>query len=329
MAAGANVNEATEEDGNALLLASANGHEELAIFLLEKGADPNVSPADGSGITPLHYALRDGIKVLLESKSAGLFTQIVQLEQKSSTRMAIAADPLPGPNMPKLMKALLAHGADPNARLALPPARLRKRGRAYISVAGATPFLLAAASGDLSAMRFLVESGANPKVATVVDEKAIPVGVYSDEAQFQGSATPLLAAAGLGRSRDRRGEEARKDLETVKVLVELGADVNAANETGWTPLHTAAHIGADPIIQFLVEKGAKVDVQNGCGQTPLSLADGSNARGLVRIPRARKSTAELLRKLGAGTTPLTGPVGRCVEGRYGIEYFTEKDKEKE
>ena len=175
-------------------------------------------------------------------------------------------------------------------------------------------------------MRLLVESRADPNVVTVVDEKEIPVGVYSDEAQFQGGVTPLLAAAGLGRSKDREEQEGKKALEAVKMLVGLGADVNEANDTGWTPLHAAAFRGADPIVQFLVENGARVDVQNGCGQTPLSLADGSNARGLIQIPRPREGTAELLRKLGSGATPLAGPVGRCVEGRFGIEYFTDREK---
>jgi ankyrin repeat protein len=70
---GANVNDSTEEDGTPLLLASANGYEDLAIFFLENGANPNVTPGDGSGIAPLHYALRDGLKSIMQGKGAGLF----------------------------------------------------------------------------------------------------------------------------------------------------------------------------------------------------------------------------------------------------------------
>ena len=324
---GADVNYSAPEEGSALLMASANGHEDLALLLLEKGADSNVKADDGSGITPLHYALRDGIKALLESKGAGLFTQLVQQEQQSTSRRMEEAGPLPGPSMPRLMRALVERGANVNASLTNAPVRLRKKGRSYISIVGTTPFLLAAAYGDISAMSYLVEAGADPDVATVVDEIQVPTGVYSDEAQFQGSATPLLVAAGLGRTRTRRGKEAKRALETIKVLVEMDFDVNEANDVGWTPLHAAAYVGENDMIQFLVDNGAKLDVQNGCGQTPLSLADGSKARGLVQIPRTRQSTAELLQKLGAGTTRLIGPVGRCVEGRYGIEYFPERDSE--
>lgn len=325
---GANVNHSTMEDGNSLLLAAANGHEDLALFLLESGADLNSKAGDGSNITALHYALRDGVKSLMESKGAGFFSQLVQQEQQSTTKKKEEAGPLDGANMPRLMKALVAKGADINARMGLPPARLRKGGRGYVSVDGATPFLLATASGDVPAMRLLAEAKADTRLGTVVNVKEIPEGKYSDDAEFQGSATPLLAAAGLGRSRDRRGTEAQRALETVKTLVEMGADVNQVNETGWTPLHAAAYIGADPIVQYLAEKGARLDVQNGCGQTPLTLANGTNSRGLIQIPRERKSTTDLLKKFGAGATPLVGPVGRCVFGRWGIEYFTERDSKK-
>jgi ankyrin repeat protein len=327
IAKGANVNEATYEDGNALLLASSNGYEDLALFLLESGADPNSTPADGSGLTALHYAVGGGLRALMESKGAGLFTQLVQEEQQSSTRRADTG-PSRGTNMPRLMKALLARGANPNAPLHNAPGYLRKGGRAYVGVKGATPFVLAAASGDVTAMTILAEAGAERKVSTIVDPKEIPAGVYSDESQFQGTVTPLLAAAGLGRARDRRGAEAKQALDTVQALVSMGADVNETSDTGWTPLHAAAYIGADDIIEFLVAMGAKLDVQNGCGQTPLSLADGSNAKGLVQIPRARTSTRDLLLRLGAGKHPPAGPIGRCVEGRWGIEYFTERDKNK-
>ena len=327
VARGADVNHSTMEDGNTMLLATANGHEDVALFLLESGADPNSKAGDGSDITALHYALRDGIKSLMESKGAGFFSQLVQQEQQSTTKKE-EAGPLDGANMPRLVKALLARGADANARMGLPPARLRKGGRAYVSVEGATPFLLAAASGDVPSMRLLAESKADTRLGTKVNEGESPVGKNSDDAQFEGSATALLAAAGLGRSRDRRGPEAQRAFEAVKTLLEMGADVNQVNETGWTALHAATYIGADNIVQYLIEKGARLDVQNGCGQTPLTLANGTNSRGLIQIPRERKSTTDLLKKFGASETLSGGPVGRCVEGRYGIEYFTERDSKK-
>src|SRR5579885_1944914 len=62
LAKGAKVNEPTPEDGTALILAASNGYEKLALFLLDNGADPNAK--DASGVTALHYSMRDGLKVL-------------------------------------------------------------------------------------------------------------------------------------------------------------------------------------------------------------------------------------------------------------------------
>jgi ankyrin repeat protein len=323
--AGADVDYATEEHGNALLLASANGHEDLALYLLDKGADPNIAAGDGSHITPLHYALREGFRALLEGKDAGLFSAIVVDEQKSLTKKNDKYNPLPGRNMYTLMEELLARGANPNAEMLRLPARFRKGGNAYVSVKGVTPFLLAAASSNIEAMQFIVEMGGKPDVSSKVDIEANPTGVHKDQAQFQGSVTPLLAAAGLGRFRGRQAEEAERALQTVKMLIEMGADVNQVNETGWTPLHAATYIGSESIIKYLVEEGADPNVQNGCGQTPLSLADASLGRGLVVIPRVRQNLVGLLTQLGAGSSPAHGPVGRCVEGRYGIDFFVERD----
>jgi ankyrin repeat protein len=143
-------------------------------------------------------------------------------------------------------------------------------------------------------------------------------GGYSDDAQIQGNVTPLLVAAGIGREDAFTDEEKKAALEAVKLLVSLGADVNAHSATGWTPLHAAAYAGADAIVQFLIEHGAVIDVQNGCGQTPLSLAEGKDAKGLLKRTKTRTSTLALLKKLGAGKSRPRGPLGKCVEGRWGI-----------
>ena len=286
LAAGANGNHASPEYGSALVVASANGHEALAIFLLDKGADPNV--ADGWGFTALHYALREGITAIGMSRP-----------RISTDRIWLR------PNSPELVKALLAHGANPNARVGkgFPPfnyapfARDDINNMPHLRQPGATPFLLAAASGDAGLLRALAAGGADPRLST------------------EDGTTPLMVAAGLGRLQDRTEEEEKNALEAVKLAVELGADVNAANKDGETALHGAAYRGANAIIQFLADKGAKLEAKDRYGQTPLSIAEGDPAR-LVdpRDKRFRglknehKSTAELLLKLGA--TPLTAPAAQ-------------------
>lgn len=119
-----------------------------------------------------------------------------------------------------------------------------------------------------------------------------------------------MMAAGLGRylniAPEYTEEEEKSALAAAQLAVELGADVNAANEYGWTALHIAAYMGANTIIQFLVDKGAKIDVMDNFGQTPLSIASRIiTVRMNLYVGRPRKfreSTANLLLKLGA--TPL-------------------------
>ena len=288
LAAGADVNEATPEDGSALVVATASGHQKLALFLLEQGADPNAT--DAYGITALHYALHEGLLTISGAR------------RKPTDRFGWLR-----PNMPELMKALLEKGADPNARIAkefppydyVPIARSNGNTIAQLNQVGVTPFLLATASSDVSAMRVLVEGRADPLLMT------------------EDQVSPLAVAAGLGKERMARTAEQRKSaLEAVKLAVELGADVNAIAADGRTALHGAAYLGANEMIQFLVEQGANLETKDMYGQTPLSIALG-DPEGLVyrqlaggryddrfRKPKVQKKTAELLVQLGA--TPFTG-----------------------
>ena len=267
LAAGADVNEATPESGNTLVVASASHHQELAIFLLEKGANPN--SADEYGMTALHHAVQKGIANL----SAVEYTQALP----------------PPPNQPELVKALLARGADPNARirkdytLSVAP----YRHTSPVSIVGATPFLLAAAAGDAHIMRLLAERGADPRL------------------EARESMLPMMVAAGMTRLVDFLPGEESSHLEAVQLALELGADINAATQRGETALHAAAATGADAIVEFLVGKGAQVNAKDGLGRTPWSRAAGfypsfgtASANTLVNI-RPHPRTAELLLKLGA------------------------------
>ena len=345
LAKGAQVNETSHDDGPPLVIAAANGFPELAMLLLDNGADPNAT--DSSGVTALHFALRSGLKSLYgmgddpipgvvenqmaerretptglaaggiavkQTGEANSTNHVNQLLLQSSTKRE-ASPILPGPSMPALVKALLARGADANLQIRNSPYRIRTRTRPQINLPGATPLLLAAAHADVQTMRTLIEYRAKPLLGTRVNEAEMARKEFSDDAEFQGSITPLLAAAGLGRNRERTPADEAMALEAVKILVGMGTDVNAANETGWAPIHAAAWTGATSIVEFLAGKGAKLDVQNGCGQTPLSLAGGTSPLGLRVKLRARVPTVELLKKLGAGKTAPAGPVGHCIPGR--------------
>ena len=278
LAAGADVNESTPLDGSALVVAAASGHEAFALFLLEKGADPNA--ADAYGITALHYTVQKGL-----APAAGL-------EYNRSFRP-------PPPTMPELAKALLAHGANPNAKIVKDFSQHSKSPLfERMSLIDATPFLLAAISQDAEIMRALAAKGADPKLAA------------------KGNITPLMGAAGVvwGPDEELTEQQEKNALEAVKVAVELGNNINAKNKNGRTALHGAAYMGANSIIEYLVAKGAMIDAKDRNGQTPWGIAEGivpEDANGDDGSV-VHKASAALLLKLGAD--PKNVPVARTDSG---------------
>jgi ankyrin repeat protein len=283
VAAGAAVNDATPEGRTALIVASANGQEELGKFLLDKGANPNA--ADSNGITALHYTVLRGLSMV---RAVSYHPYLAYLYR---------------PNLVELAKALLAHGANPNARLVNSP---EIPYFAFgVNPIGSTPFLLAATTNDLEIMHAMIAAGADAKIPT------------------QEGMTPLMAAQivdrAAGGTTTGRADAGTKEQETrtnqaVKMIAEAGADVNAANNLGQTALHFAANRGLDQVVQYLVAQGAKVDAKDKYGQTALNIAArvrpaGVQERAMARLggtPNnlAHKSTADLLVSLGA--TPLPG-----------------------
>lgn len=77
--------------------------------------------------------------------------------------------------------------------------------------------------------------------------------------------------------------------ETVKMLVDRGADVNAADVTGWTPLHAAAYGGHPEIIRFLLGRGARLTPDNWYTPTPLDVAEDLHHKEAMEVLRAASS----------------------------------------
>ena len=150
-------------------------------------------------MTALHYAMRDGLKLLhgyetvaatrvcgfagdsrckpiegitdaeremMKDPAYGLYIVEGLVETENADREA--AEILPGGNMYELAEALLANGADVNARMKYPPPRLRLDSLPWLNLTGATPFMLASASLDYSGMEMLLEHGADPLIKTEV-----------------------------------------------------------------------------------------------------------------------------------------------------------------
>jgi ankyrin repeat protein len=299
LAAGAEVNEKRPDLATPLLVAVINGHEDLVDLLLDKGADPN---AEGGSTAITIQGTR--VRALpIELKTPSYREQLRDVGTEGGNgrdntfgrplQAAIhvanwhISDEFIVSNLDRMriIKSLLAHGADINARNTdMEPrwsgARYRRR------LVGATAFLTAAKVADLEVMRFLHEQGADPTINTGVN------------------ITPLMATAGIAwASNQDRASEAQV-LDTVKWLVEeLGADVNFVADTGETAMHAAAYRGADSVVQYLFDKGARLDVADKAGRTPLRVADGVEYGNSFA---ASPTTAALLRKLGAKEIPCPG-----------------------
>jgi ankyrin repeat protein len=91
----------------------------------------------------------------------------------------------------------------------------------------------------------------------------------------------------------------RGDLEEVKRLVTNGANVNAANKYGTTPLHVAADSGQAAIVEFLVANGANVNAANKCGNIPLHWAAGHGRAAIVEYLVNQGADVSAVNKVGS------------------------------
>ena len=266
---GAEINAVTPKYDNALTVASASRAEEVAIFLLEEGADPNAE--DRYGITPLHYAVAQGIAEITHIAPTSAFDEHYRVRPS---------------NMLDLARALLDHGANPNAlikqTLRTFGTTVGLNGPGAPSMVGATPFFLGAISADVELMRMLLAADADPYLGT------------------QGNTTPLMAAAGGVFDAYRSEEDEEKALEAVRLVVGLDADVNEANAAGQTPMHAAAFTGATAMVQFLADNGAALNAKARNGETPWSMASGiSPDANYAAFWTVHQETADVLLRLGA------------------------------
>jgi uncharacterized protein len=288
--AGADINQLSGSDHTSpLLMASINGHFDLAEQLLDRGAD--VKLASDAGATPLYGVLN------MQWAPKARHPQPAKYMQQTVDYLVLAE---------KMLKA----GADPNARLTK-TLWYTTYNRDLLSVdrTGATPFWWAAYTLDIPAMKLLLEYGADPNVPTAkVPERYEEGGPDPNAPDRSGLAPipwygpavyPIHAASGVGYGLGFAGNTHRHVpdgwVPAVKFLVEeLGADVNARDHNGYTPLHHAASRGDNELIKYLVSKGADVKALSRTGQTTVDMANGP-----VQRVQPYPETIALLESLGA------------------------------
>jgi ankyrin repeat protein len=177
------------------------------------------------------------------------------------------------------MEALLAKGADPNARLIKKLwFRSLTHDQHWVTPAGATAFWRAAQSSDVPAMRILVDGGADPNIASI-----------------EGT-TPLIVAGGVGWGANFHRNLPDAWVDAVRYCIALGLDVNAKDINGYTAVHGAAYRGDNEMIKVLVDAGARLDVKSKFG-FPTDMANGPKVN--AHLPIDQPESLALLMKLGA------------------------------
>src|SRR5262249_46066871 len=200
-----------------LLLAVQNAHFELAIALVDAGADPN---DQRTGFTPLH--MLPGVR------------------KPDSSDGSDGATPEGAGRLSSLefVREIVKRGANVNLRLPKGTPKMPATS-SMIATEGATPMLFAADRSDVPLMRLLLELGADPLIPNF------------------NNTTPLMAAAGLGTKEalEEAGEE-HEAVEAVAMLLDHGADINGADNNGDTAMHGAAYNQYPRVVNLLAQRGA-------------------------------------------------------------------------
>lgn len=256
--AGADVNQPNPDGITPLINAADNRNFDIAMFLLDHGANPNVW--DMTGRTPLYVAV--DMNSIASRGFLGFGGRLPPAPKDKATAM-------------DLVNRLLAMGVDPNHELTRMRPNAPGRGRfgEYMLRGGTTPLLVAALGYDNVAIKALLAHGADVEVPNVF------------------RITPLMAAAGMdgsgrGAGVGQRDVQARA-LKTIDLLVQGGANINAqvtgshshtgmltaynrgADHEGQTALFAAALAGWDRVVRDLLAHGANPTLRDALGRTAL------------------------------------------------------------
>ncbi|MGH9384237.1 MAG: ankyrin repeat domain-containing protein [Vicinamibacterales bacterium] len=320
---GADIDKVNAGDGtSALVTAIINGQFDVAMLLVERGANPNLA-ARNNGVTPLWAAAN------VPWQPRTRFPQPQEMELQKATYLDV-------------MQALLEKGTDVNHRITSHPWYLvytgcGNRNCGLADTSGSTAFWRAAYGTDLMAMKLLAAYGADPDIPTTAPRQQVrrgggpppgaagggqPAGAggaimpAAEPGMRRYDAPPIPyggpgayaihAVAGIEYGEGFAGNAHRHApdawMSVMKYLVEeLHADVNSRDNDGYTPLHHAAARGDKEMIIYLVSKGADVAAVARSGQTTADMANGP-----VQRVSPMPEIVALLEKLGSKNS------NRCV-----------------
>ena len=238
---GADVNAPQGDGATALHWAAHWDDVEMADLLLRAGA--NVKAANDGGATPLWVACVGGSALMIDRLLTAGANPNAALASGETPLMTAARS---GKN--DAVKRLVAHGADVNAT-----DRLR----------GQTALMWAAAQRHADVVKTLVEVGATVSARSRARPQLVSTSGNADYSGVievvQGGYTPLLFAARQG------------DVESVRILLSAGANVNDVAPIGTSALVIASHSGHRPLAEFLLDKGADPNAMGG-GYAALHIA---------------------------------------------------------
>jgi ankyrin repeat protein len=258
---------ATDSAGStALMHAASSSTTAVMEAVIDAGADVNASNTRRA--TALHWAVPDVEKInLLLARGARVDARTIE----GRTPLYIAAML---PQGVAAARRLLAAGAEVDAS----------------SLVGTTP-LFAAVTTSAEMTRLLLDHGANPN--TRAKTGATPV-LFTRGAEV---IALLLARGADARARSKTGESSlmeaaiRGDVRAAKLLLENGAEVNAADHRGYTALLLAAQYDRDAVelVRLLLDHGADANA-TAEGETPLSLAAKRGETGVTQLLRSVTTT---------------------------------------
>ena len=287
---GANIDQVSAGDHTSpMVMAAINGHYDLVLRLLKRGANPNL--ASDAGAAPLFAVLNKEWAPTTRTPQPAF-----QLQQQATYL--------------EVLDALLKAKANPNARLVKSLwYTTYNRDNLGVDFSGATPFFRAAYATDVPAMKLLLAAGADPTIATIKPKPRARRGAVAVTREDPSGLAPIPegglgvfaihAAAGVGYGQGFAANDHRHTpdgwLPAMRFLIEeLKFDVNMRDFNGYTPLHHAAARGDNAMIEYLISKGADVMVVARSGQTTVDMANGPVQRISPFL-----DTVALLEKLGA------------------------------